>query len=390
MPDPGRAFRRPLGVLMKPTSSVCNLRCDYCFYLGKSAMYPWRNRPRLTLELLRRFCAQYAELSPVLSFAWQGGEPTLMGLPFFEEAVAIATAAARAHTPAPAVHHQLQTNATLIDDAWAEFLAAHRFLVGVSLDGPPQWHDRHRRDAGGTGSHHRVLRGIESLRRHRVKFNILTVVNHENVGHGRQLLRYLVAQGFGHLQFIPVAEPLADGSLAPYSITPVQYRRFLVDTFEEWLRIGYRSVRIRFFDNLIQMLMGMPSEMCIVAPGCGQYVVLEHNGDLYPCDFFVAPETRLGNVMETTLAEMVSGPAFQRFAAQKLPLGSRCLRCPYRSLCYGECPKYRQLQDPHGGSATYFCAAYRGFYRTVMDDARSIAGEILADFHRLPPRGPQP
>lgn len=364
---------------MKPTSSVCNLACTYCFYLPTAAMYPWRDRPRLTTDVLRRFCAQYAELSPALTFAWQGGEPTLMGLPFFEQAVAVQVETASRHRPAPPVQNALQTNGTRLDDSWGEFLSAHRFLVGVSLDGPAPWHDRYRRDAGGGGSHRRVLEGIASLQRHRVEFNILATVNRVNVGRGKELLRYLVGQGFSHLQFIPVAESLPDGSLAPYAITPTQYGRFLLDTFEEWLKIGYRRVRVRFFDNLVQMLMGMPSGMCTVAPGCGQYVVLEHNGDVYPCDFFVKPEHRLGNIGETHLADMVGGAAFRRFAAQKLPVGSRCRRCPYVSLCHGECPRYRELADPAGRSSTYFCAGYRTFYRRVLDDARRIAAELLAE-----------
>ena len=363
--------KHPLSVLVKPTSSRCNLNCGYCFYLSKSELYPWRDHPRLSAETFEAFFEQYVPLSaPYLSIMWQGGEPTMMGLPFFEEIVEMQARIIRKTNPVspPPVSNSIQTNATMLNDDWAGFFKRTDFLVGVSLDGPPEWHDRYRVDWLNRSSYDKVMGGIESLRSRDVPFNILTVVSQANVEHPRELLLWLVEQGFLHLQFIPCVElqpgyhSAEDGELTEESITPDQYGRFLVGLFETWMEVGADKVRIRGFDNLLQMLWGFPSEVCQLARTCG-YVVLEHNGDCYPCDFFVEEDRRLGNIESTTLREMVESTAFKDFSSAKAKLHPDCLECPWLSLCYGECPKYRITNVGRAeNSLPYFCSSYKQFF----------------------------
>ena len=367
----GRQPRHHFGVLIKPTSSRCNLNCTYCFYLPKSALYPWRDRPKLTLETFEAFLSQYVPLSaPALSFMWQGGEPTMMGLPFFQEVVKLQTRYARKINPAspPQVSNAIQTNATMLNDDWARFFKEADFLVGVSLDGPPETHNRFRMDWLNRGTFDRVMTGIEFLRRRDVPFNILTVVNPANVDRPRELLRWLADQGFVHLQFIPCVEvqpgyhSAAEGGVTEESITPDQWRRFLDEIFDEWLKIGIENIRLRWFDNLVQMLWGFPSEACVLAPSCG-YVLLEHNGDCYPCDFFVEEDRWLGNIHDTSLLDMVRGERFRRFSQAKTKLHPDCRECPWLTLCYGECPRYRITNTGVAeNSLPYFCSSYKEFF----------------------------
>jgi uncharacterized protein len=376
---------QPLSVLIKPTSSRCNLHCTYCFYLEKRVLYPWRHAPRLSLETFDRFLEQYATIAaPYLSFAWQGGEPTLMGLPFYQEVVEHQHAYAAQHAQGQpwVITNAIQTNGTLLDDEWAAFFKQWNVLVGVSLDGPPEWHDASRRDWGGKVTHARVLKGIDALRRHGVDFNILTVVNQTNVRRPRQLLHYLVDQGYEWLQFIPCVEVATghregEGVYTPESITPEQYGYFLNEILEEWLSIGWRRVRIRLFDNLVQMLLGLPSESCQLAATCGSYVVLEHNGDLYPCDFFVEPPAKLGNILEQDLSDILAAGGLRRFGEQKLQLHSQCRSCPWRSLCYGECPRYRRMASGQTErTLPYFCTSYQRFFRQSIHRLENVAGIV--------------
>lgn len=378
---------RPLGVLIKPTSSRCNLKCTYCFYLEKQAIYPWRYAPKLSLETFRLFFEQYAEISaPFFSVGWQGGEPTLMGLEFFRTAVEIEQRTlerlrrTRPEVPAT-ITNALQTNGTLLDEEWVRFFQENGFLVGVSLDGPAEWHDRYRYDQGGKATHHRVLRAIKLLQEHQVDFNVLTVVSAANVERPRELLQYLVAHDLTNLQFIPCVERLPEdhpyaGQLSDFSITPEQYGTFLCELFDEWLKIGYQKVRIRYFDNLIQMALGYPAESCQLVPICGGYVVLEHNGDLYPCDFFVEPGWKLGNIYEAPLAELVSGQKFRQFGLNKGELAAECLSCRWRSMCYGECPRYRIIHAGTHQAVTYFCASYKQFFSSEWARLSRIAAEV--------------
>ena len=375
-------MRHSMSVLLKPTSSRCNLDCTYCFYLSKQSIYPWSDRPSMSLDTFETFLRQYVPMSaPHLSFLWQGGEPTMMGLPFFEAAVEREIAVTREliSGPMPPVNNAIQTNATLLDEDWARFFKERRFLVGVSIDGPPEWHDRFRIDPVGRPSHDNVMRGVEHLKRERVPFNVLSVISQSNVDKPRELLRWLVDQGFHDLQFIPCAEPaegcasVAEGGITPESITPTEYGKFLNELFDEWIEIGVDKVRIRWFDNLIQMLWGYPSEMCELAENCG-YIVMEHNGDCYPCDFRVEEDWLLGNVHDTPLDQIVEGEMFTRFNQVKSKLHADCQRCRWKTLCYGECPSYRIVSTGNAEhELPYFCGSFIDFFSESYDRMEALA-----------------
>ena len=394
-----KRVRRPLSVLIKPASSRCNLRCTYCFYLEKQEIYPWKDHPALTIETFRTFCEQYAAVSPMLAFNWQGGEPTLMGLDFFREAVAVQreVAGAASNGRTVPITNALQTNGTLLNEDWVQFLHDNNFLVGISVDGPAEWHDTYRYDTRGRATHGKVLHALDLLRARDVPFNILTVVSQSNVERPRELLRYLVDNDLYDLQFIPCMERLPAehphvGELTDYSITPEQYGRFLTDVFDEWVKIGYHKLRIRYFDNIIQMALGMPAEMCQLAVSCG-YLVLEHNGDIYPCDFFVESEWKLGNVHEYTIADMVSGPLFRQFNGMKPEVNEECTRCQWRPLCHGECPRYRINGGGSHNELTYFCSSYKQFFSATWSRMARVAdevGRVRALEQGIPLPAPQP
>ena len=394
---PRRQDKHPFGVLVKPTSSRCNLNCGYCFYLSKNSLYPWRDHPRLSDETFEAFFEQYVQISsPYLSVMWQGGEPTMMGLPFFEEVVEVQARIARSASPInpPPVSNSIQTNGTLLNDDWARFFKKTDFLVGVSLDGPPKMHDRYRVDWQDRSSLDKVMGGIESLRTHEVPFNILTVVSQANVENPRELLLWLVEQGFSHIQFIPCVElqpgyhSAEDGEITEESITPDQYGRFLAGLFETWLEVGAEKVRIRGFDNLVQMLWGFPSELCQLARTCG-YMVLEHNGDCYPCDFFVEEDRLLGNIGTTTLREMVESTTFKDFSSAKGKLHPDCLECPWLTLCNGECPRYRITNVGQAeNSLPYFCSSYKTFFSHQYSRMEQEAVRLARPIGLAVPSGP--
>jgi len=377
-------MKRNLSALIKPASSRCNLNCAYCFYLEKADLYPWEGHPALSLETLEAFLRQYMEaFAQPYTLAWQGGEPTLMGLPFFRAAVELEARVAREANPRSVSHisNAIQTNGTLLDDDWARFFKESNFLVGVSIDGPPEMHDPFRQDRAGRPSHSDAMNGVEHLRRRAVDFNILTVVSTANVEHPEELLRWLVDQGFRDLQFIPLVEPMPanasageTGTFMPGSITPEQYGSFLERLFDAWVDTGADSVRVRWFDNLIQLLWGHPAETCEMARQCGMYVVLEHNGDCYPCDFFVEKEWALGNILETPLTRIVDSAMFHRFRRMKSRLHPDCRACRWLTLCHGECPRYRITNAGSAeGTLPYFCPSLKRFF-----DARYEALEEIA------------
>jgi len=266
------------------------------------------------------------------------------------------------------VSNAIQTNAALLDDDWARFLKQSGFLVGVSLDGPADMHNRYRKDRNGGDTFNRVVEGIEHLRRHEVPFNILTVVSQSNVEQPRELLLWLAEHGFYDLQFIPCVEvqpgyrSVKEGSATEESVTPEQYGRFLIGLLGAWLEVGVERVRIRWFDNLVQMLWGFPNEMCELARTCG-YVVLEHNGDCYPCDFFVEENWRLGNIHNEPLLSMLENEKHHRFSQAKARLHTGCVACPWLTLCHGECPRYRIINEGRAENGLpYLCPSLKEFF----------------------------
>jgi len=363
--------KRTVSALIKPASSLCNLNCAYCFYLPKRELYRWGDHPKMTLETLEAFLYQYMSLfAPPFFFVWQGGEPTIMGLRFYHLVVELEAKVAHETNPGRRckIGNAIQTNGTLLNDEWARFFREWHFFVGLSLDGPAKWHDRYRVDWSGRGTHAKVMTGVEALRRHQIDFNVLVVVNKTNVSQPRELLLWLIDNHFDNLQFSPCVElargstSLREGTDTPESIAPDEYGRFLNELFDTWLEVGVERVRIRWFDNLVQMLWGRPSQMCQFGPACG-YILLEHNGDCYPCDFLVDKEWKLGNIHETPLREMLGGEKFVSFSQLKGCLHSDCVDCAWQPLCHGECLRYRIMNEGRAAYALpYFCDSYKQFY----------------------------
>ncbi len=336
---------RPFSLLIKPAGADCNLHCRYCFYLEKADMFAAPGGLlRMSSAVLERMVANYmATDQPNYTFGWQGGEPTLMGAGFFRNAVRLQEQYAR---PGAQISNGLQTNGTRISDELAELFAEYNFLIGISIDGPSELHDEFRPYESGRGSHAKVLDGLETLRRHSVDFNVLTVVNAANVHHPKALYRYLKNElGIVWHQYIPCVEFAPDGSLLPWSVDADSWGRFLCELYDEWAG-DPQPASIRRFDAFMQKAAGGPPAMCSLATNCRQYFVVEHNGDVYPCDFFVEPELKLGNVTTHRFGEMWIDPTFRRFGRRKGEIPEQCRQCEFKAYCYGDCPKHR----PAGGT----------------------------------------
>jgi uncharacterized protein len=384
---------RPFHVMTKPVGAVCNLDCVYCYYLEKEALYPERKGMafRMPDDVLEAYVRQYLESQPgpEVTFAWQGGEPTLLGVEFFERALELQEHYAQGRS----VQNSLQTNGTLLDDRWGEFLARNRFLVGVSVDGPAQVHDKYRVDKGGGRTHAQVLRGIEVLKRHGVEFNLLTTLNANNVKRPLELYRYLRSLGTPYLQFIPVVErhsPTATIA-SRQSVPPAAFGDFLCAVFDEWVRQDVGRVFVQFFDSTLATWLTGRASMCVHSEVCGSGLAMEHNGDLYSCDHFVYPEFRLGNILELPMADMVASEGQQAFGLDKRDsLPRYCRECPVRSLCHGDCPKHRFAVTPDGEPGlSYLCPAYKRFFTHSAPAFRAMAdlvrrGRPAADVMRAP------
>ncbi|WP_096785463.1 anaerobic sulfatase maturase [Rhodobacter sp. CZR27] len=366
--------------MAKPIGPRCNLDCGYCYYLEKQALYPERHRFRMEEAVLSRFIRDYIASQSAagqreITFAWQGGEPMLMGLDYFRRVVEIQ---ARHCPPGHRIGNALQTNGTLVTEDWARFLRENGFLVGVSLDGPPAMHDQARPDRRGRPSSAAVLRGLERLQRHGVDVNILTVISRANVGAPLEVYRYLRGLGAEVIQFIPALERLMpDGRLAgppgrgdrgavvaPFCASGEELGRFLCAVFDEWVRHDVGRVFVQHFDVMLGLWMGEPASLCIFAETCGTALALEHDGGLYACDHYVYPEHRLGSLLARPVAELAALPRQRRFGKDKaatLPPG--CRTCRWRFACNGGCPKHRILPDPTGGPGriNHFCDGYRMF-----------------------------
>jgi uncharacterized protein len=346
-------------------------------------------------EVLEAYVKQYmaAHDGEAVEFAWQGGEPTLLGVGFFQRVVALQAR----HADGRQVTNALQTNGVLLDSQWGDFLAAHRFLVGLSIDGPPEVHDRYRVDTGGRPSFARVHRGLRVLRAAGVSFNTLTVVTRPSAEFGALIYQFLRAEGSGFLQFIPIVErrqtaPDADGlslvgpqghpqaRVTGWSVDPSGYGRFLNDVFDEWVRADIGRVFVQPFDVALGAWLGQPAGLCTAAETCGRAVVVEHNGDVYSCDHFVYPACRLGNLLQQPLGGLVGSLAQQRFGAAKRDvLPQYCRECAYRFACQGGCPKHRILRTPAGEPGlNYLCAGYQAFYGHLAPYLDAMAGLVRA------------
>ncbi len=366
---------RPLSLLVKPASADCNLACEYCFYLPKSALYPETPRHRMPEPVLERLMSEYMPLAyPEASLVWQGGEPTLMGLDFFRRAAELEQRYGR---PGQTVANGLQTNGLLINDDWAAFLAHYNFLVGLSLDGPPHVHDHYRRTRGGRPSFEQVMRAQKVLHRGGVEHNFLVMVTPVSAPRAAEIYRFFVGRGFRYLQVIPCVEYVADTRQPePYTVSAADYGRFMCDLFDLWADGDWRKVFVRDFNDFLSVYMGRVMPTCIHRQRCGDYVVIEYNGDVYPCDFFVEPELKLGNIMDRPLAEIVEDSLFAEFCDHKSDYAPECTRCEWLWLCYGACPKHRLVATGSWSGHNHLCAGYRVFFEHADERFRAMAEEL--------------
>jgi len=378
-------FSEPVGVMWKTVSEDCNLACDYCYY-STCGGKPGKKIDRIDDRLLETFIQSYMDMNGgVASFAWQGGEPLLAGLDFFEKVVALQ---ARHAPPNTVISNALQTNGTLITDRWAAFFSRYRFLVGVSLDGPREIHDLRRRDAAGKGSFDRVMRGIDCLRRHGVDFNILTVVHKGNVGKAKELFEFYERENFAFVQFIPCMKFHSQRTDEPgiFEITPQEYGDFLCEAFDCWYNGGEPVISERFFDNLLSVYAHREDELCIHRGRCPKTVILERNGDAYPCDFLIHPDWKLGNVGTDSLADILANPQYERFSRMKPELAPQCRECRWLSLCHGGCPRNRSWESGFVASGAsgpdYFCQSYRRFFAYAHERMTELADKVRARLFR--------
>lgn len=361
----------PFNIMAKPVSGVCNLDCRYCYYTAKPReLYAGVDRFMMSPEVLEAYTRQYLELVPAATFGWQGGEPLLAGKGFFQSALDLQ---ARYKRDGQEISNAIQTNGTLLDDEWCEFLAANKFLVGLSLDGPPQWHDSFRRDHQGNPTFHRAWAGLELLRKHNVEFNVLVTLNRTNAPHAGDIYRYFVNRGVQYLQFIPILERTPDGAPTDFSCTPDQLGRFMVDVYEQWASRDVGRVSERMIDNVLHTLIFGRAAMCCQSQRCGNAHVLEFNGDLYACDHFVYKEWRIGNIIERPLADLVTDPRLEEFAQLKTQLPDACRECEFLPFCNGGCPKHHMPIGTAASRASYFCEGYKAFFRHALSELAEMA-----------------
>jgi uncharacterized protein len=373
-------------VLAKPTGAVCNLDCKYCFFLSKEELYPG-SEFRMSDEVLESYIRQQlaGQQGAEATVAWQGGEPTLMGLDFFRRSVNLANKYRR---PQQTVQHTIQTNGTLLDENWCIFFRENKFLVGLSLDGPRELHDIYRVDKGGHPTFDKVLRAARLMQQHQVDFNILCTVHAMNADHPLPVYRFFRDElGARYIQFIPIVERVnTDGrtrfqegyAVTERSVGSEQWGHFLIAIFDEWLKRDVGTVFVQMFDAALASWVGAPAALCIFAETCGDAVALEHTGDLYSCDHFVEPKYLVGNITETPLAELVGSARQRTFgAAKRDTLPQYCRECEVRFACHGECPKNRFILTPDGEPGlNYLCAGYKAFF-THIDRPMRMMAELL-------------
>ena len=385
-------------VLAKPAGSACNLGCSYCYYKDKP------NSAAMSPAVLDEFIRQYIHASPAESvvFTWHGGEPTLLGLDYFRQIVSLQQKHKRA---GQRIENDLQTNGLLLDDDWCAFLKEHGFLVGLSIDGPANLHDTHRRTHSGQGSHADVLAAAGRLVRHGVSFNAMAVVNRQTASRPLEIYRFLAHElNARFIQFLPCVEPKAfadtppqhwptpdpptlhttaarpgeaDSFVTDWSVDPTRWGRFLCEVFDDWLAHDVGVVAVNWFESLMAQWAGRPAQMCVLSPTCGRAMAIEADGSVYPCDHYVYPATKLGNIVQTAMEQLVQSPAQVAFGRSKYAaLTEMCQACPYLFACNGECPRNRFVRTPSGQAGhNYLCPGLRTFFTHADGALRRLARE---------------
>ncbi len=409
----GAVCTHPAHLLVKPTGPDCNLRCQYCFYLEKHALFADEKRCRMSDDVLEQYIRSYVASQPTrnIEFSWQGGEPTLMGVDFFKRAVELEKHYAQGRN----VSHSLQTNGTLLDDDWCEFFAKEQFLVGVSMDGPEEIHNRYRTYADGRGSWSDVDRGVKLMRKHGVEHNALTCVTRESAYEGKKIYRFLRDYGFEFIQFIPIVEREPDArseelgldlssppelkdegegsAVMSFTVEARQYGQFLCEVFDEWVRRDVGKVFVNHFDCALGAFYGTNASLCIYSKTCGASLAIEHDGTVYACDHFVYPQYARGNIMRQDMAGLLSNNAQQAFGMGKwLDLPSCCRNCDVVQACHGGCLKHRFARSAEGEPGlNYLCPGYKLFFTHVKPHmlkmaellrAERPAADIMKDFPR--------
>jgi uncharacterized protein len=380
-------------IMAKPVGPICNLNCRYCFYLEKRNLYPATSSWGMNDELLESFIQHYieAQKASTISFAWQGGEPTLLGVDYFRKIVELE----KRHSNGKRIENTFQTNGVLLDDAWAEFLAQNKFLVGLSIDGPAEYHDCYRVNKGDQPTFKLVMRGLRYLKKHGAEFNTLTAVHRKNSPHPLEVYHFLKEVGSRFMQFIPIVERVAEApdphglvligpdssrkaAVSEWSVEPLQFGKFLCAIFDEWVRRDVGQYFVQIFDVALESWLGMPQSLCVFRKTCGSAMAMEHNGDLYSCDHYVFPENRLGNIMERPLASLAVSEPQRRFGLAKCDTLPRyCQVCEVSFACNGECPKHRFTRTPDGaGGLNYLCAGYKLFFRQIDPYMQFMASEL--------------
>jgi uncharacterized protein len=385
-------------LLAKPTGATCNLDCSYCFFLSKELLYPG-SRSRMAEEMLEAYIKQLIEAhaSPEVNVAWQGGEPSLMGLPFFERSIEYAN---KYRKPGQTIVYTFQTNGTLIDDDWARFFKKHDFLIGLSIDGPREMHDAYRVDKGGQPTFEKVMRGLRALQRHGVEYNVLTTLHAANADHPVAVYRFLRDEVKAkHMQFIPIIERYTDSveewkswrdrplyvqegvNVTSRSITGEQFGTFYIGVFDEWVKHDVGSVYVQLFDSTLENWYQGSTSLCVYKPTCGSALAIEHNGDVYSCDHFVEPKHKLGNIAEKPLIDLVNSPQQRWFGQHKqTSLPKYCRECDVRFACHGGCPKDRFINTPDGEPGlNYLCAGYKLFFHHVDRPMKTMVSLLNAD-----------
>lgn len=386
-------FAKPLYVMLKPAGAHCNLACKYCYYLEKNNLYDKSHRHIMSDEMLEQFTREYieAQTMPQVLFTWHGGEPLMRSIDFYKKALALQKKYARGRR----IDNVIQTNGTMLTDEWCEFFAQNNWLVGISIDGPQEYHDHYRLTTTGNPSWQKVMHGIELLKKHHVEWNAMAVVNAYNADHPLEFYHFFKDNGCQYLQFTPIVERLTkhqDGRtlasladdkeipLADFSVTPEQWGNFLCAIFDEWVRNDVGKMFVEIFDCTLANWMGVLPGICAYSKNCGHAGVMEHNGDVYSCDHFVFPEYKLGNIRDHTLIEMLYGDkqhAFSRLKHTSLP--RQCKECDMEFACHGECPKNHFEKDKYGEPGlNYLCKGYYQYYSHVAPYMDFMKRELQA------------
>ena len=386
-------FAKPLYVMLKPAGAHCNLACKYCYYLEKNNLYQNTPRHLMSDEMLEQFTREYieAQTMPQVLFTWHGGEPLMRSIDFYKKALALQ----KKYAHGKQIDNVIQTNGTLLTDEWCEFFAQNHWLVGISIDGPQEYHDHYRVTPAGKPSWEKVMQGIQLLKKHRVEWNAMAVVNAYNAEHPLEFYHFFRDNGCQYLQFTPIVERLTeheDGRtlasladdreipLADASVTPQQWGNFLCTIFDDWVRHDVGKTFVEIFDCTLANWMGVLPGICAYSKECGHAGVMEHNGDVYSCDHFVFPEYKLGNIREQSLIDMLYGEKQQAFSRLKhTSLPRQCKECDMEFACHGECPKNRFEKDKYGEPGlNYLCQGYYQYYTHVAPYMDFMKRELLA------------